>query len=110
VGVDGGVVAALIGAGVAILGGGFKTAQVVIKSKFTELRAEGETKIAELRSKSAGQERHIEILEKSLDTKDETITELRRQNDRLMITAELQDKLFSELPSKRGGTRVIRDG
>lgn len=39
-----------------------------------------------------------ESSERTLDAKQETIEELRRQVSRLEITAELQDKFFGQLP------------
>lgn len=46
-------------------------------------------------------------LNQVISTQRETIDTLRRQNDRLEITAELTDKFLSQLPKQRspGGTR-----
>lgn len=40
----------------------------------------------------------LAVAEALVDAKQETIEELRRQNDRLEITAQIQDKFFSALP------------
>jgi hypothetical protein len=49
----------------------------------------------------------LHTLNQLVDTQRETISELRRQVDRLEITAELTDKLLTQLPKPRasGGTR-----
>lgn len=39
-----------------------------------------------------------EIAESLAEAKQETIDELRRQKDRLEITAQIQDRFFSQLP------------
>lgn len=47
----------------------------------------------------AGLIRKISVLEAKLETKNEIITELKRQNDRLEITGTLVNRFFSQLPS-----------
>lgn len=44
-------------------------------------------------------EAKLEIAEHAVETKSETIAELRRQVDRLSITAEIQDRFFKQLPA-----------
>lgn len=65
-----------------------------------ELRREKETQRLAYETK-------LEIAERALETKSEIVDELRRQVDRLTITAEIQDKLFKQLPSPppRSGER-----
>jgi flagellar capping protein FliD len=40
----------------------------------------------------------IDVLKQTLDAKQETIDEQHRQLDRLIITAEIQERFFSKLP------------
>lgn len=55
-------------------------------------------------------EARVAILEQALDAKQETIEELRRQNQRLTITAELQDKFFGGLPRLNPAQPVRGEG
>lgn len=48
----------------------------------------------------------IEILHRTIDAKQETIDEQHRQLDRLMITAEIQEKFFSRVPRRLPGTET----
>lgn len=63
---------------------------------------------AENRSDRDRFEAKLEIAERTADTKQETIGELRRQVDKLEITAEIQrrflDQLPKQLPPQSGGT------
>jgi hypothetical protein len=43
-------------------------------------------------------ETSLRLAEQTSETKQETIAELRRQVDRLTITAEIQERFFRELP------------
>lgn len=40
----------------------------------------------------------LELAEKALEAKSETVDELRRQVDRFLITAEIQDRFFKQIP------------
>jgi hypothetical protein len=55
-------------------------------------------KISELREDKKVLEAKLELTRKTLETKQETIDEQHRQLDRLIITAEIQEKFFSGLP------------
>lgn len=43
-------------------------------------------------------EAKLELAERALETKQETVDELRRQVDRYQITAEIQDRFFKQIP------------
>lgn len=91
---DPGILAAFIGVlGAAVLasiGGTVKLSQ----RKADRLATASETKLKE-------RDRKIELLEQAADKQDDVIAELRSQRDRLQITAELQDRFFGQLGSKR---------
>ncbi len=40
----------------------------------------------------------LDLAERALETKQETVDELRRQVDRYQITAEIQDRFFKQIP------------
>lgn len=43
-------------------------------------------------------EAKLALAEKALETKSETVDDLRRQVDRFLITAEIQDRFFKQIP------------
>ncbi len=45
-----------------------------------------------------------ELAEQALDAKQETVDDLRRQVDRLAITAEIQDRFFKQIPPPPPGS------
>lgn len=55
-------------------------------------------RIAELQKEKSSLETKIDVLKRTLEAKQETIDEQHRQLDRLIITAEIQEKFFSRLP------------
>lgn len=102
---DPGVLGAWIGAGsattIAAVGGTVRWATSRIanlkaahQADIAKRDAEHDTKVKELNRK-------IEQLEQAADRQEDVIVELRSQRDRLMVTAEIQDRFFNQLPSKR---------
>ena len=55
------------------------------------------TKITELQKINEQLNARIDVLKRTLDAKQETIDEQHRQLDRLIITAEIQEKFFGRL-------------
>lgn len=51
----------------------------------------------------------LEYAEQTIETRQETIAELRRQLDRLVITAEIQERFFSGLPRTTPPQRGTND-
>jgi hypothetical protein len=63
-------------------------------------QARSERDVAEAKA-DAQRERYdakLALAEKALETKSETVDELRRQVDRYLITAEIQDRFFKQIP------------
>lgn len=54
--------------------------------------------IRNLHKQIDGHQHKLELAERLLDTKQETVDDLRRQVDRLQITAEIQDRFFKQIP------------
>jgi hypothetical protein len=109
---DPGVLGAWIGAGstatLAAVGGTIRLAakrvanlKAAHQADIARRDAEHDQKVKELAKKTDDLNRKIEQLELAADRQDDVIVELRSQRDRLMVTAEIQDKFFNQLPSKR---------
>lgn len=60
---------------------------------------------ARLKDQRQSYEAKLELAERALDTKQETVDELRRQVDRYQITAEIQDRFFKQIPPPPSGER-----
>jgi hypothetical protein len=72
-----------------------------VRSRFKARDTEHEKAEARLQARIDQLEREIKLLETAADTKDETIADLRSQRDRLVITAEIQDRFFRQLSPPR---------
>lgn len=98
---DPGLIGVLITVGTGTVGASVKG----VWNRFRALRVEFEKRLAEQRAESdkrlAERQHKIDLLEKALDDKDATIAEVRSQRDRLQVTAELMDRVFSGLPQLR---------
>lgn len=68
------------------------------------------TKVTELQKSNEQLAVKIDVLKQTLDAKQETIDEQHRQLDRLIITAEIQDRFFSgmsrHLPTSTTGDKI----
>lgn len=102
---DPGVLGAWIGAGstvtIAAVGGTLRWATSRIANLKAAHQADNARREAEHGEKLKELNRKIEQLEHAADRQDDVIVELRSQRDRLMVTAEIQDKFFNQLPPKR---------
>lgn len=65
------------------------------------LRSEAAKREDSLVQKVDRLEQAQKLLEQTLDAKDDVISDLTRQRDKLEITAELQERFFGQLPPKR---------
>lgn len=96
---------AWIGAGsattIAVVGGTVRWAATRIANLKAAHQADDARRDAEHGEKVKELNRKIEQLEQAADRQEDVIVELRSQRDRLMVTAEIQDKFFNQLPSKR---------
>lgn len=106
--IDPGIASALITGSLTALGGGIAWVRARFKAKdtaFEQLKQAKDTALEKTETKLQTRidqlEREIKLLETAADTKDETIADLRSQRDRLVITAEIQDKFFRQLPPPR---------
>lgn len=72
-----------------------------VRSRFNRKDTEREKLETRLQARIDQLERENKLLEQAVDTKDETILDLRSQRDRLQITAEIQDRFFNQLPPPR---------
>jgi hypothetical protein len=102
---DPGVVGAWIGAGsattIAAVGGTVRWAMNRVANLKTAHQAEDAKREADHEAKLKESTRKIEQLEQAADRQEDVIAELRSQRDRLMVTAEIQDKFFNQLPPQR---------
>lgn len=60
--------------------------------------------IRNLHKQIDGHQHKLELAEQLLDAKQETVDDLRRQVDRLQITAEIQDRFFKQIPPPPPGS------
>jgi len=72
-----------------------------VRARFRAKDLEHEKVEARLQARIDQLERENKLIETAADTKDETIAELRSQRDRLVISAEIQDRFFRQLPLSR---------
>jgi flagellar biosynthesis chaperone FliJ len=61
--------------------------------------------IRQLHKQVDDRDHKLELAEKALEAKSETVDELRRQVDRYQITAEIQDRFFKQIPPAPSGER-----
>ena len=92
------LVSIVSGVGLAIVGGFvrwlFRQIDEHQRDKETQ-RTEYE---ARLKDQRQSYEAKLDLAERALETKQETVDELRRQVDRYQITAEIQDRFFKQIP------------
>lgn len=104
---DPGIVGAWIGAGsaaaIAVVGGSIRWALTRVSNIKAAHQAEDAKRDLEHEAKVKELTRKIEQLEQAADRQEDVIVELRSQRDRLMVTAEIQDKFFNQLPQRRTG-------
>jgi predicted RNase H-like nuclease (RuvC/YqgF family) len=106
--IDPGVAAALITGGITAAGGGiawvrsrFKAREAAAVTAVTAAENARDKNEAKFQTKIDQLEREIKLLEQTVDAKDDTIADLRSQRDRLIVTAEIQDRFFRQLPPSR---------
>lgn len=87
---DGSVVGALIGVGGLVATGGVGWTVRAVTGRIDHWRHQVEI----LRQRLEDQK---DAFERALDAKDDTIRELSSQRDRLMVSADITDKLFKQL-------------
>jgi len=109
---DSGVIVALIGVGSTAVGGvtawvrsRFKARETALenahKERETALRTAHEKAEALLQARIDQLQGENKLLEQAVDTKGETIADLRSQRDRLQVSAEITDRFYRQLPQLR---------
>lgn len=102
---DPGVLGAWIGVGgtvaVAAVGGTIRLAVKRVANLKAAHQAEDAKRETEHENKVKELTRKIEQLEQAADRQEDVIVDLRSQRDRLMVTAEIQDRFFNQLPPQR---------
>jgi len=105
---DSGVIVALIGVGSTAVGGvtawvrsRFKARETTFEKQELALKTTYEKAEARLQSRIDQLQSENKLLEQALDTKDDTIADMRSQRDRLQVSAEITDRFYRQLPQLR---------